>query len=116
MKYHRFFFKKFLSLCRLSEVAVQGRKLGLTKKKAILPGSSLCISKYNIYRKFINLLNTNPTLKRRLCDQNDVNTIPYNIMKKKSTRYMQKWLEVKNNFFKTWTVKPDMWDFSINLE
>ncbi|XP_075972007.1 adenosine deaminase, tRNA-specific 1 [Anticarsia gemmatalis] len=97
-----------------SEVAVQGKKLGVTKKKIHLPSSSLCISKYNIYRKFLNIVNSNVELKQKLCEEHDIESVPYNVMKMKSKRYFDKWLEVKTKFFKTWTVKPDMWDFCIN--
>ncbi|CAB3238973.1 unnamed protein product [Arctia plantaginis] len=100
---------------QLLEVAVLGKKLGVTKKRANLPSSSLCISKYNIYRTFLNIVKSDPDLKRVLCDQENVDSIPYNLMKSKSTRYRDRWRALKCNFFKTWTVKPDMWDFCVNL-
>lgn len=97
------------------EVAVQGKKLGVTRSQKVLPQSSLCISKYNIYRTFLNTLDYHPELKRMLCDNSNIESIPYNVMKRKSTRYYERWHVVKNEFFKTWTVKPDMWDFSVNM-
>ncbi|XP_047022762.1 tRNA-specific adenosine deaminase 1 [Helicoverpa zea] len=100
---------------QLLEVAVQGRKLGVTVKKAISPACSLNISKYNLYKQFLKTLNTNEELKQKICGQEQIESIPYNKMKKKSTRYYEKWLDVKEKFFRTWTVKPDMWDFCVNL-
>ncbi|KAJ8727499.1 hypothetical protein PYW07_001618 [Mythimna separata] len=97
------------------EVAVQGRKLGVTVKKALSPACSLCISKYHLYKKFLQILNNNDDLKQKICGQDKIESIPYNIMKKKSIKYFEKWLDVKENFFKTWTIKPDMWDFCVKL-
>uniref|UniRef100_A0A2H1VND2 tRNA-specific adenosine deaminase 1 n=1 Tax=Spodoptera frugiperda TaxID=7108 RepID=A0A2H1VND2_SPOFR len=103
------------SFSQRPEVAVQGRKLGVTVKKATSPACSLCISKYNLYKKFLHILNTNEDLKQRICNQDKIETIPYNKMKRKSIIYYEKWLDIKEKFFKTWTVKPDMWDFCINI-
>ncbi|XP_073942372.1 adenosine deaminase, tRNA-specific 1 [Choristoneura fumiferana] len=101
------------SKSRSVEVAVQGRKLGVTKKKLKLFNNSLCISKYNIYQRFENIINQNEELKK-LINAEDVRSIPYNAMKRKSIRYLEKWELVKKVFFKAWTKKPDMWNFSVN--
>ena len=100
---------------RLPEVAVQGRKLGVTLKKALSPACSLCISKYNLYKKFLHILHNNEDLKQIICGQDEIERIPYNEMKNKSKKYFEKWLDVKEKFFKTWTIKPDMWDFCVNI-
>ncbi|CAH2071528.1 unnamed protein product, partial [Iphiclides podalirius] len=54
--------------CGIIEVAVQGKKLGVIKKHALLKTSSLCISKYNIYRRFIEILRKNMSLQIKLAD------------------------------------------------
>ncbi|XP_059056763.1 tRNA-specific adenosine deaminase 1 [Achroia grisella] len=96
-----------------SEVAVNGQKLGVTKKSAKIITRSLCISKCNLYRRFQYHLEKNEILKEKLFNNNLVD-IPYNQMKAKATTYEKNWVIVKNNFFKTWTVKPDIWNFCVS--
>ncbi|XP_053603717.1 tRNA-specific adenosine deaminase 1 [Plodia interpunctella] len=96
----------------LSEVAVQGRRQGVTKKKAISLSCSLSISKYNMYRKFQDILCKDEHLRESIASNID---IPYNTMKEKATRYDKNWQFVKSIFFKTWTIKPDIWDFRVNV-
>ncbi|CAH2991691.1 unnamed protein product [Chilo suppressalis] len=97
----------------ITEVAVQGRKLGVTKKKAILPENSLCVSKYNLYKRFLQI---SMKIQSQGIDLklNIIKETPYNEAKLKSKRYIEKWKKVKDYFFKTWTVKPDIWDFIVN--
>lgn len=95
-------------------MAVQGKKLGVTKKKACSPTNSLCISKFNIYNRFLNILRNNKELKNTFLVDVALDSVPYNEMKQKATDYLERWVEVKEKFFKTWTVKPDMWDFCIS--
>ncbi|CAH0605843.1 unnamed protein product [Chrysodeixis includens] len=97
-----------------AEVAVQGKKLGATKKNASLPRSGLCISKFWLYKRFVNILNNNEDFKLKICGAENIECVPYNKMKRKSTRYITKWSKIKEKFFKTWTTKPDMWNFCIN--
>ncbi|XP_047984175.1 tRNA-specific adenosine deaminase 1 [Leguminivora glycinivorella] len=94
------------------EVAVQGRKLGVTKKKAKSLSSSLFISKYNIYKRFLNVLNRTDDVKKSL-GLEKLQDVPYNEMKRKSKRYLDQWELVKDIFFKSWTKKPDMWNFCV---
>lgn len=75
--------------------------------------NSLCISKYNIYQKFQNIINQNEELKKYI-DTEDARRVSYNAMKRKSLRYLEKWELVKKVFFKAWTKKPDMWNFNVN--
>ncbi|XP_030041347.1 tRNA-specific adenosine deaminase 1 isoform X2 [Manduca sexta] len=97
------------------EVAILGKKLGVTKKKSNLLSSSLCISKHNLYKRFLGVLLKIEELKESVIGAEDVASIPYNVMKKKSENYVSKWLMVKDNFFKTWTTKPDFWNFCVDL-
>ncbi|CAK1598659.1 unnamed protein product [Parnassius mnemosyne] len=98
--------------CGIIEVGVHGKRLGVTKRRAHIK-NSLCISKYNMYRRFVELLQKDQNLKERLVGEDDVTTIPYNEMKKKSQRYYENWYRVRDSFFKSWTIKPDMWNFCI---
>ncbi|OWR52777.1 putative adenosine deaminase acting on tRNA [Danaus plexippus plexippus] len=97
----------------LQEVAVQGVKLGLTKKRANSLNHCLSICKYSLYRIFLEILEKNHDLKKIICCE-ELKDIPYNKMKRKAILYQEKWTEIKDNFFKAWTVKPDIWNFCIN--
>ncbi|KAJ2952270.1 hypothetical protein O0L34_g4549 [Tuta absoluta] len=94
-----------------SEVAVQGKKLGLTKKQVRLLKYSLSISKYKLYERFLSILRENEEIKNVIIKGCALNSIPYNEMKRKAKEYNDLWQKVKNEFFGSWTVKPDMWNF-----
>ncbi|CAG9795172.1 unnamed protein product [Diatraea saccharalis] len=96
----------------LTEVAVQGKKLGLTKKKQISPDNSLCISKYNLFKKFQQVLMKIEALEKNM-EFMPVKTLTYSEAKQKSKRYLEQWEIVKDTFFKTWTIKPNIWNFVI---
>lgn len=96
---------------RILEVAVQGKKLGVTKKKLNSLSSALTVSKVQIYGRFQEVLNKHTELKEQLIQFKNMDSIPYDEMKKKSAKYLRKWSELKERFFKIWTVKPDIWNF-----
>ncbi|XP_038220145.1 tRNA-specific adenosine deaminase 1 [Zerene cesonia] len=95
------------------EVAVQGKKLGVTKKNENILGNYLSICKFNLFKKFQSILNENEEWKQRVCGSDQVENTPYNEMKRKSTRYIYRWNEVKESFFKIWTRKPDIFTFKV---
>ncbi|KAJ0178883.1 hypothetical protein K1T71_005658 [Dendrolimus kikuchii] len=99
---------------KMHEVAVQGKKLGITKKGANSLNSSLGISKYNLYKTFFDILNLDDNIRERIVGNDDTVNISYNNMKGKSKKYLENWLLVKEKVFKTWTVKPDIWNFYVN--
>lgn len=76
--------------------------------------SSLYISKYNLYKKFQEVLEKNNEIQISICGNEPPGDIPYNQMKKKSTEYQENWNKIKESFFKLWTVKPDIFDFTLN--
>nr|XP_026496877.1 tRNA-specific adenosine deaminase 1 [Vanessa tameamea] len=98
----------------LTEVAVHGQKLGVTKKKANSLSGSLCISKYNIYKKFHEVLLKQKTLCSSVCGEELLCNIEYNNMKRKAVGYKKNWHETRDTFFKIWTSKPDIWNFCLN--
>lgn len=51
------------------------------------------------------------TIKENITGDSSPDIVPYCEMKTKATRYQNNWSAVKKNFFKMWTVKPDMWNF-----
>ncbi|XP_013164474.1 PREDICTED: tRNA-specific adenosine deaminase 1 [Papilio xuthus] len=96
----------------LVEVAVHGKRIGVTKKMERTRRIALSISKYYLYRRFLFLFQLDPSLKEKYA-LDKLECIPYNVMKRKSQRYYENWHKAKENFFKSWTVKPDMWSFCI---
>lgn len=52
-------------------------------------------------------------IKENVTGDNSHDVVPYGEMKRKATRYQNNWTAVKEDFFKMWTVKPDMWNFCI---
>lgn len=49
-----------------------------------------------------------------ICGEESPENIPYNDMKRKAIEYRLKWRTTKDTFFKSWTIKPDKWNFCIN--
>ncbi|XP_041970970.1 tRNA-specific adenosine deaminase 1 [Aricia agestis] len=98
---------------RVLEVTVQGKKLGVTKKKENSPSSFLSVCKYSLFKKFQEVLNENEDLKSDLLVDKKIENIKYNEVKNLSQKYMESWKLTKESIFKTWTKKPDMWNFSI---
>lgn len=101
---------------KIQEVAVQGKKLGVIKQRAASTSSFLCISKYNLYKNFICILISNTKIKQKIVGEENVYNIPYNEMKRKSKKYLENWLIVKDSVFKSWTTKPDMWNFCVDTK
>ncbi|XP_034830050.2 tRNA-specific adenosine deaminase 1 [Maniola hyperantus] len=100
---------------RILEVVVQGKKLGVTKKRANNPSSSVAISKNNLYKKYLEVLHKSKDLKVHICGEQSLQSIPYNEMKRKAILYQTQWSRTKEIFFKSWTLKPDIWNFCINI-
>lgn len=96
-------------------MAVLGKKLGATKKNSNNLNSALAVSKIKIYKRFQEVIKKHNDLKEKLFQsQNlELENIPYNEMKRKSVKYLERWSEVKEKLFKAWTAKPDIWDFSL---
>lgn len=69
-----------------------------------------------MYKNFLNILNKHGKIKENVLGNEDIGSVPYNIMKSKSKRYLQEWSVVKRTIFKNWTVKPDIWNFCIKSE
>ncbi|CAK1546143.1 unnamed protein product [Leptosia nina] len=97
-----------------SEVAVQGKKLGVTKKQKQSLCIYLCICKYNLYKRFQEILVKNKTWCEEICGSTSLQNICYNEMKQKSVKYNNKWKEIKHSFFQRWTVKPDIFAFKVS--
>ncbi len=91
------------------EVAVEGRKQGVTKKNQGQPACRLEICKKNLFQKFVNLMKNFPpkNLPHHLKEHSSyINDMTYNQAKQLSTDYFQMWERTRAKILPTWTVKP----------
>ncbi|XP_067646415.1 tRNA-specific adenosine deaminase 1 [Eurosta solidaginis] len=89
------------------EVAVNGKRLGVTKKKLRTPHASLNVSKYHLMAEFVELLRLKPEfLKKLKISQNELQSLKYNQCKQLANEYQTAWTLAKQNYFKQWTQKP----------
>lgn len=98
----------------ISEVAVQGKKLGVTKKTQTKSSFCLKISKASLFKSFLSILQQHKELRQTVLGEMQLNEAEYDDIKSKSKNYNDKWLFIKENFFKLWTIKPKMWNFKID--
>ncbi|GLV45655.1 Adenosine deaminase tRNA-specific 1 [Carabus blaptoides fortunei] len=82
---------------RPHEVAVDGRKQGITKKNKTKPGSRLLICKKELFIAVASIYEHLIVSK--------ISTLTYNLAKSKAEKYNTVWNQVKNNVFKIWPVK-----------
>lgn len=89
------------------QVAVNGKRLGVTKKKANTPSGRLAISKVELFRCYLDILKRfNETLELYPADT-DFNSLQYCDAKNASESYQQAWNDLKQNYFQVWTTKMD---------
>lgn len=89
------------------QVAVNGKRQGVTKKSANTPKGRLTISKIELFRCYLDILkrfnhklNIHPT-------DTDFNSLRYCDAKKASHDYHTVWNDLKLNYFHVWSTKPD---------
>lgn len=88
--------------------------MGVTKKNKDLLSSALSVSKAALFRKFLSILQRHTRFtEAHLPELNSLNKIQYDYVKSKSKIYFEKWQILKDSFFKVWTVKPKMWNFTV---
>ena len=91
------------------EVAVEGRKQGITKKTQNQPSCRLEICKKKLFQKFVNVLNCFPTdnLPIHLKEQySDIQSMTYNKAKRLCSDYFEMWEQTRAKILPTWTSKP----------
>lgn len=90
------------------EVAVGGKKLGLTKKQRNNPKMRLSISKMELFRCFVRLAK-----QFHLCD--GVEKLNYREAKLLAADYQSAWMKLKSDGFKIWTSKDSaLLDFYVD--
>ncbi|KAI9556358.1 hypothetical protein GHT06_018932 [Daphnia sinensis] len=101
------------------EVAVEGRKQGVTKKTQNQSSCHLEICKRNLFKTFLSLLRQFQVdnLPMHLKEQHtDIQSMTYNQVKRLCTDYVQMWEKVRMNVFPTWTAKPTaLTEFIVSL-
>lgn len=89
------------------QVAVGGKRQGVTKKKANTSSGRLSISKIELYRNYLDIMKkfndkfgTHPL-------QTDFDSLRYCDAKNTSIEYQKAWNDLKRNYFGVWTTKSD---------
>jgi tRNA-specific adenosine deaminase 1 len=91
------------------EVAVEGRKQGITKKNQNQPTCRLEICKKNLFQKFFSLINCFPiaNLPIHLKEQHsNIQSMTYNEAKRLCSDYFEMWEQTRAKILPTWTLKP----------
>lgn len=91
------------------EVSVAGRRQGITKKKLITRTARLLISKIEMFRIYIELMEE--LLEKNLIGSSPTNLrqMSYQDVKCLSTDYQKQWNEIKHNMFSDWSEKPSQY-------
>lgn len=88
------------------EVAVAGKRQGVTRKKINTPSGRLLASKKELFKKFIETINylendVQISIGNKLTTQ-----MTYGEAKMLASQYQSVWNELKKNYFRMWTTKP----------
>ena len=86
------------------EISVNGKKQGVTSKKLHTPSSALKISKYYLFKNFLEILSLKPDLLPKV---HSMQNLTYFDAKFLNKDYQSAWFEVKEKYFKKWTQKPE---------
>lgn len=105
--------------CRVSdrplEVAVAGKRQGVTKKKINTPSGRLLTSKKELFKKFIETINCFEKELQILSGDKLATELTYNEAKMLSIQYQSTWNDLKINYFRNWSTKPsDLKQFLAN--
>ncbi|KAF2898553.1 hypothetical protein ILUMI_07624 [Ignelater luminosus] len=86
------------------EVAVEGKKQGITKKKQNTKSCRLQISKIELFRSFLTTIEKNRNLFN-LFGNIKLSELQYGVAKSNAKEYQEMWTNLKLKHFKLWTVK-----------
>ncbi|KAH8377062.1 hypothetical protein KR093_003207 [Drosophila rubida] len=94
-------------LLRPFEIAVNGKRQGVTKKQLSTPQAACAVSKYKFLNNFIEILHCSSELREKLQLQlADINSLTYAKCKHMAVDYQLAWSQLKSNYFQQWTYKP----------
>lgn len=90
------------------QVAIEGKKQGVTKKVANTPAAQLKICKLAFLKEFVNIIGILHDGGKHILseDLNNVVCMPYAELKAKSSVYKEAWEILKTNSFPEWPAKP----------
>lgn len=89
------------------QVAVNGKRLGVTKKKERTRSGRLLISKIELFRCYLDILKK---YNEKLClypIEMDFNGLQYGDIKQTAIQYQSVWIHLKENYFHIWPIKPN---------
>lgn len=89
------------------QVAVNGKRLGVTKKKEKTRSGRLLISKIELLRCYLDILKK---FNEQLClhpNETDFNCLQYGDAKNTAIEYQGAWNHLKENYFHIWPMKPN---------
>ncbi|XP_030377150.1 tRNA-specific adenosine deaminase 1 [Scaptodrosophila lebanonensis] len=90
------------------EIAVNGKRQGVTRKKLDTPQAALEISKYKLLNSFVELLSCSSSLCKRFnLKSEQLNDLTYIECKTLAAEYQTAWKLLKQNYFRQWTCKPE---------
>lgn len=97
------------------QVAVSGKRLGVTKKKEKTRSGRLLISKVELFRCYLDILKKS---NQKLClyaNETDFDQLQYGDAKNTSIEYQSVWNHLKEHYFHIWPIKPnDLNKFTID--
>lgn len=88
------------------QVAVNGKRLGVTKKKANTLCGRLFTSKIELFRCYVNILKNFNTNLDIFPKNTDFDNLQYSDAKNASIEYQKAWTDLKENYFRIWSIKP----------
>lgn len=89
------------------QVAVHGKRLGVTKKKEKTRVGRLLISKIELFRCYLNILKIYNEKLGLYPNETDFNRLQYCDVKTASIEYQRVWNYLKENYFHIWPKKPN---------
>lgn len=89
------------------QVAVGGKRQGVTKKKANTPSGRLSISKIELFRSYIDIVKKFNHKLNIYPSETDFEAMRYCDAKFGSAEYQNAWNILKKDYFHIWTYKPD---------
>lgn len=96
-----------LSFFRPYEIAVNGKRQGVTKKKLDTPQAAMSVSKYKLMVNFLALMRCSSELREKFhLELSDLEKLTYTKCKSMATDYQQAWNQLKCDYFRQWTNKP----------
>ncbi|XP_017859718.1 PREDICTED: tRNA-specific adenosine deaminase 1 isoform X3 [Drosophila arizonae] len=94
-------------LLRPFEIAVNGKRQGVTKQRLNTMQSALEVSKYKLFINFMDLLSGCSEVREKLgLKLEEVKYLSYSELKALSKDYQLAWQQLKSKYFKLWTTKP----------